>query len=332
VSATTGAITPLVNGPRAVASYDPRGDALAFVASDPTHPAEVFLRDGSGERQLTDLNADWRSEVELAQAEHYTVCPDGMEVDCWVMRPAGYQPGQMYPALLNIHGGPFVQYGWSFLDEFQVQAGAGYAVVFSNPRGSSGREDDFGRALIGSPAEPMTADVLAALDEALRRHDSIDPARTGVLGGSYGGYITGWIVGHTQRFAAACAERGIYNRFSRELTGDIPTAFTYLRVRPWEDPAMYWKWSPIASVQEMRTPLLIVHSEEDLRCPIEQAEQLFAALKRLRRDVRFVRFPGENHELSRAGKPSHRVARFAHILGWFDEKLGAGAGKPKADG
>lgn len=321
VSIADGAVERLVTGPRTVTNYDLAGGALAFVASDPTHPAEVFIRDEHGERQLTDLNASWRAAVELVAPEHYTVRSDGVEVDCWVMRPAGLEPGRTYPALLNIHGGPFVQYGWTFFDEFQVQAGAGYAVVFSNPRGSSGQEEDFARALIGSPAEPMTADVLAAMDEALRRYDFIDPARTGVLGGSYGGYITGWIIGHTDRFAAACAERGIYNRYSRELTGDIPTAFTYLRVRPWEEPETYWRWSPIAFVQQMRTPVLIIHSEEDLRCPIEQAEQLFAALKRLGRDTRFVRFPGENHELSRAGKPSHRVQRFEHILGWFAEKL-----------
>jgi dipeptidyl aminopeptidase/acylaminoacyl peptidase len=316
-------VTPLVAGRRSVTSYD-RCDAtgaIAFVASDPLRPAEVFLSDGRVERQLTDLNAGWRDEVELVAPEHVTVLSDGVEVDAWVMRPAGSEPGRRYPALLNIHGGPFAQYGWNFFDEFQVQAGAGFAVVFSNPRGSSGREDNFARALIGAPAEPMTADVLAAMDEALRHHDFIDPERTGVLGGSYGGYITGWIVGHTRRFAAACAERGIYNRFSREGTGDIATAYTYLRVRPWEDPALYWRHSPIAHVQDMHTPLLIMHSDEDLRCPIEQAEQLFSALKRLRRDVRFVRFPGENHELSRSGKPSHRVQRFGHILDWFAEKL-----------
>jgi dipeptidyl aminopeptidase/acylaminoacyl peptidase len=321
VAVAGGSVERLVAGQRSINNYDPRGDAIAFVASGPARPAEVFIRDAGGERQLTDLNAAWRSEVELVEPEHFTVSSPAGEVDCWVMRPAGFEPGKKYPALLNIHGGPFVQYGYTFLDEFQVQAGAGYVVVYSNPRGSSGQEEDFARALIGSPAEPMTEDVLAAMDEALRRYDFIDPERTGVLGGSYGGYITGWIIGHTDRFAAACAERGIYNRYSRELTGDIPTAFTYLGVRPWEEPETYWRWSPIAFVKEMRTPVLIVHSEEDLRCPIEQAEQLFAALKRLGRDTRFIRFPGENHELSRAGKPSHRLQRFEHMLGWFAEKL-----------
>lgn len=318
VETAGGAVKPVVSGPRAVTSYDlhPSG-ALVFVASDPSHPAEVMISKGGVEHQLTDLNAAWRAAVELPAAEHFTVVSEGVEVDGWLMRPAGWEPGRRYPALLNIHGGPFVQYGWNFFDEFQVQAGAGYAVVFANPRGSSGREEAFARALIGAPAEPMSADVLAVMDEALRRHDWIDPARTGVLGGSYGGYLAAWIIGHSDRFAAACAERGIYLRYSRELTGDVPTAFTYLKARPWEDPALYWRHSPIAHVEQMRTPVLIIHSEEDLRCPIEQGEQLFAALKRLRRDVRFIRFPGENHELTRNGKPSHRLQRFTHLLDWF---------------
>jgi dipeptidyl aminopeptidase/acylaminoacyl peptidase len=330
VAVTDGAVTRLVDGLRNVGSWERRfpSGAVAFAAADPTHPAEVFVRDADGERQLTNLNGEWLNEVALSPAEHFTVISDGAAVDAWMMLPAGYEPGRTYPALLNIHGGPFVQYGWTFLDEFQVQAGAGYVVVFCNPRGSSGQEEAFARALIGDPAAPMTTDVLAALDEAISRSSAIDPARTGVLGGSYGGYITGWIIGETDRFAAACAERGIYNRYSRETTGDIPTAYTYLRVRTWEEPETYWKHSPIRRVRDMRTPLLIMHSEEDLRCPIEQAEQLFAALKQQRRDVRFVRFPGENHELSRAGKPSHRIERFGYQLDFFGSKLAAGSRIP----
>ena len=206
-----------------------------------------------------------------------------------------------------------------------MQAGAGYAVVFCNPRGSSGREDAFARAIIGRPGEPDSADVLAALDEALCRTGFVDTARVGLLGGSYGGYLTGWIVGHTDRFVAACPERGLYNRYSKEGTSDIWSGYTYLRVRHWEDPELYRRFSPIAYVRDIHTPLLIVHSEEDIRCPIEQAEQLYVALKQLRREVRFVRFPGESHELSRSGKPNHRVQRFGHVLDWFGEKLVAPA-------
>lgn len=152
-------------------------------------------------------------------------------------------------------------------------------------------------------------------------------ARLGLIGGSYGGYLTGWIVGYTDRFVAAVPERGLYNRYSKDGTSDIWSGYTYLRVRQWENPELYWRYSPIAYVQNMRTPLLIMHSEEDLRCPIEQGEQLYTALKQLQREVRLVRFPGENLELSRSGKPSHRVQRFGYILDWFAAKLVAPVGQ-----
>ena len=324
VTIASGRVERLVEGPLVVSGYDVgAGERLLYLASDPTHPAELFLASGGKAEQLTCLNAGWLGTVSLATPEHFTFAADGHTIDAWVMLPAGEQGAASYPTLLTIHGGPFSQYGWGFFDEFQVQAGAGYAVVSCNPRGSAGQDDAFARAIIGCPAEPDSADVLAALDETLRRYPQLDAGRTGVLGGSYGGYLTSWIVGHTDRFRAACTERSFNNRYSKEGTSDIWSGYTYLRKRQWEDPALYWRYSPIAYVQDIRTPLLIVHSEEDIRCPIEQAEQLYVALKQLRREVRFVRFPGENHELSRTGKPSHRVQRFEHILGWFEEKLAA---------
>jgi dipeptidyl aminopeptidase/acylaminoacyl peptidase len=325
VQVAQGMVTPLVSGRRTVTSYSVAGSAVAFTASEPHRPPEVYIWTPQGERQVSDLNADWRAEVVLPEPEHFTVHSDDFEVDAWVMRPVGFEPERRYPALVNIHGGPFAQYGWAFFDEFQVQAGAGYVVIGCNPRGSSGREEAFARAIIGCPGEPDSTDVLAALDEALRRYDFIDSTRLGLLGGSYGGYLTGWIVGHTDRFVAAVPERGLYNRYSKDGTSDIWSGYTYLRARQWEDPELYWRYSPLAYVRNIRTPLLILHSEEDLRCPIEQAEQLFVALKQMRREVRFVRFPGEHHELSRSGKPSHRLQRFGYILDWFAEKLAAPA-------
>jgi acylaminoacyl-peptidase len=321
VHVADGKVTPLVAGKRSVTSYGSAGATVAYTASEPHRPAEVYVHTPAGERQLSDLNAAWRAEVELPEPEHFTVQSGGWDIDAWVLRPVDFKPGRRYPALVNIHGGPFAQYGWAFLDEFQVQAGAGYVVIACNPRGSSGREDAFARAIIGCPGEPDSADVLAAVDQSLRHYDFIDPTRLGLLGGSYGGYLVGWIVGHTDRFVAAVPERGLYNRYSKDGTSDIWSGYTYLRLRQWEDPELYWRYSPLAYVRDIHTPLLILHSEEDLRCPIEQAEQLFVALKHMRREVRFVRFPGENHELSRSGKPSHRLQRFGYILEWFAEKL-----------
>jgi dipeptidyl aminopeptidase/acylaminoacyl peptidase len=321
-----------IAGERSVSGFSLSTDSrIAFVTSDPRNPGDVHVRDRQGERRLSDLNAGWRAETELQMPQHFEVESDGNVIDAWMVKPAGFEPGRMYPALVNIHGGPFSQYGWAFLDEFQVESGAGYAVVYCNPRGSSGRDDAFARAIIGAPGEPDSADILAVADAAVDRYDFIDRARIGVLGGSYGGYLTSWIVGHTGQFAAACSERALNNRYSKEGTSDIWSGFTYLRTRQWQDPALYARFSPISYVCEMYTPLLILHSEEDIRCPIEQAEQLFVALKQLRREVLFVRFPGENHELSRNGKPSHRVQRFEHIVKWFGDHLQATPAVPEGE-
>lgn len=322
IRSSDGAVQPCVTGDRSISSYSMAdAGAIAFTASDPMTPAEVFVHKDGHERQLADCNGAWRAGVELPSPEHFLVESDGGEIDAWVLRPAGFRPGQRYPTLVSIHGGPFAQYGWTFFDEFPIEAGAGYALIYCNPRGSSGRDDAFGRAIIGAPAEPDTADIMAMVDAGLARYDFLDPDRLGVLGGSYGGYLTSWIVGHSDRFVAACSERALNNRYSKEGTSDIWSGYTYLRVRQWEDPELYRHFSPISYVRDIHTPLLIVHSEEDIRCPIEQGEQLFVALRQLRREVRFVRFPGENHELSRNGKPSHRVQRFEHILEWFNSHL-----------
>jgi dipeptidyl aminopeptidase/acylaminoacyl peptidase len=240
------------------------------------------------------------------------------------MRPAGFAPGRRYPALLNVHGGPASQYGHGFFDEFQVYAGAGYAVVYVNPRGSQGYGEAFARAVVGDWGGGDYTDIMAGLDEALRRYDFIDPDRLGVMGGSYGGFMTSWIVGHTDRFKAACSERAVNTLWSMFGTSDIGHYFPELHSGgppPWEDLRWYLERSPLSYAKDIRTPLLIVHSEDDLRCPMEQAEQLFVALKRLGRPVRFVRFPDEDHDLSRTGRPRHRLARFRILLDWFGAHL-----------
>jgi dipeptidyl aminopeptidase/acylaminoacyl peptidase len=283
----------------------------------------VARADGSGERQLTDLNAGWRAEVALSRPERFQVARAGFEVDGWVMKPVGLTPGDRRPALLNIHGGPHAQYGHGFFDEFQVYASAGYGVVFANPRGSQGYGEAFTRAVIGDWGGGDYADVMAALDEALARHDFIDRDRLGVMGGSYGGFLTSWTVGHTDRFKAACSERAVNDQLGMFGTSDIGHLFNKIElgVLPWEDLGPYVERSPISYAKNVTTPLLIIHSEDDLRCPMGQAEQLFVALKKLRKDVVFVRFPDENHELSRSGRPRHRLARFRFILDWFAKHL-----------
>jgi dipeptidyl aminopeptidase/acylaminoacyl peptidase len=328
VNRVDGCISRIVEGERTVTGYSVSADGatLAFAASDPVTPAEIFVcaADGRGQRPLTDLNREWKREVALSRPERFRFERAGFTVDGFVMKPFGFVAGRRYPLLVNVHGGPHAQYGLSFFDEFQVQAGAGYAVLFTNPRGSQGYGEAFTGAVVGDWGGGDSADVLAGLDGALARYDWIDPQRLGLLGGSYGGFMTSWIVGHCTRFRAACSERAVNAQTSMFGTSDIGYLFNTVEmggIRPWDDMAKYLERSPLSYARDITTPLLIIHSEDDLRCPIEQAEQLYVALKTLRREVVFVRFPDENHELSRSGRPRHRLERFRIILDWFAKYL-----------
>jgi dipeptidyl aminopeptidase/acylaminoacyl peptidase len=324
-----------VGGERWLEGWDSAGGTLAFVASDPTHLPEVHVVDHEGERRMTDFTSSLSARFDLVAPERFTATsPDGTDVDCWAMPPPEQPPGQRAPVLLNIHGGPFTQYGNRFLDEFQIEAGSGFGVLYCNPRGSSGYGEAWGRAIRWPecPTDPGSGwggadydDVLACADEACRRFPWIDPDRVGVMGGSYGGYLTSWIIGHTDRFRAACSERACNNLLTLEQHSDLAATFrATVGVTHLEDPAAYLRQSPISYVETMTTPLLILHSEDDLRCPVAQAEELFVALRLLGRTPEFVRFPGEGHELSRSGSPRHRVARAEIILDWFRRHLDAG--------
>jgi dipeptidyl aminopeptidase/acylaminoacyl peptidase len=248
------------------------------------------------------------------------------------MRPAEFDPAERYPVLLNVHGGPFTQYGETFFDEAQMQAAAGFVVLMSNPRGGSGRHSGWGHAIMG-PKHPIVPgsgwgsvdvdDVIAVLDTALGRYDFCDPDRVGMLGGSYGGYMATTLAArYGDRFKGICSERAVNNLLTEEFSSDIGTMF---RVEhgpdPVSDPDEYLRMSPSVFAKDIRVPMLIIHSEEDYRCPINQAEELWMTLRMLDRDVTFYRFPGENHELSRSGSPVHRKQRAEIILGWFADKL-----------
>jgi dipeptidyl aminopeptidase/acylaminoacyl peptidase len=320
-----GKPTSAVDGELWVTGYDVAAGTIVHTVTSPTSPGELYC----GERRLTDVTGPFTVGRSFAEPERFTaVSADGSEVEAWLMRPLGFEPGRRFPVLLNIHGGPFSQYGNKFFDEFQVSAAAGYAVLFSNPRGSSGYSEEWGRAIRG-PVEGGPGwgsvdyeDLIAVVDEALRRFDFCDPERVGVLGGSYGGYMTSWIVGHTDRFQAACSERSCNNFVLEGGAADIGWVFKgYVGAHWFEAPDVYMKISPTTYAENITTPLLILHSEDDLRCPVEHAEDLFAILRLLKRDVELVRFPAESHELSRSGSPAHRVMRFEVILDWFDRYL-----------
>jgi dipeptidyl aminopeptidase/acylaminoacyl peptidase len=238
--------------------------------------------------------------------------PDGYPVHGWVVSPLGSGP---HPVLLMVHGGPFTQYTWSLHDEAQVYAGAGYAVVMGNPRGSSGYGQAHGRYVVGDVGQRSAADLMALLDAALA-DPALDSSRVGVLGGSHGGFMTTWLAARAgDRFRAAVSERALNAIDSFRGSSDI--GFWFARGLYGPDPAGWAAQSPLTYADSISIPMLIIHSEHDWRCPIEQAQRLFVALKLRESPAEMLIFPGEGHELSRSGLPSHRVARFEAILEWF---------------
>jgi len=315
----------VVGGTLGVTGYDTTEDTTVHCSSEATTLPELY----NGDARLTDVGHDFGDERELVAPERFVATSeDGSEVEAWIMRPAGFEEGKKYPVLFNIHGGPFTQYGNKLFDEFQVYCGAGYVVVYSNPRGSSGYSEAWARAIRG-PSEGGPGmgtvdhqDLEAVLDAALERFDFCDADRLGILGGSYGGYMTTWMIAHSNRFKAACSECAVNSWYSMHGSSDLGWMFKgFLGSFQFEDPEAWLKISPLSYATNITTPLLIMHSEKDLRCDIEQAEQLFTTLRLLERDVEFVRFPGESHELTRSGNPLHRVQRFEILLEFFDKHL-----------
>jgi dipeptidyl aminopeptidase/acylaminoacyl peptidase len=318
-----GMVDLLLDGDRAITgvSSNEDGTKLAYVAVAPTDPGEVYVSEAGAERVATRLNESFRAVVPLVEPEPFTVISDGEAIDVFVYLPPGEA---VVPVLLNIHGGPATQYGYTFFDEFQVYTGAGYGVVACNPRGASGRGVDFVRAVRGEGWGVVDeADVIAALDGALERFPRLDAGRVGIMGGSYGGFLTAWLIARRDRFASAVVERALLNWPSFGGTSDIGATFSrmYLDADLPEGQGRLWEASPLSQAHQISTPTLIVHSEDDLRCPIEQAEQLFMILKKRSAVVEFLRFPGEGHELSRSGKPKHRLERFEAILDWHQRHL-----------
>ena len=326
---TAGDVTSLVAEQHMVTKRLVAGDTISYIASSTTRPGEAFVSIGGNSIQVTEASLAFTAQASPVDADRYTAGP--AEVDCWYFEPATVAPSGGYPLLLNIHGGPFAQFGNFFFDEAQMQVAAGFAVLYCNPRGSSGRDAGFGRAISGmlhpQPGSGWGSvdydDIMAALDTTLERHGAqIDPDRLGVLGGSYGGYMTSWIVTHTNRFRAACSERACNNLVSLELGSDIGGAFqSWFGGNVLDNSAEWMAMSPISYAADIETPLLILHSDDDLRCPAEQADQLFNRCVQLGKEVEYYRFPGEGHELSRSGAPTHRKQRADIILEFFGRRL-----------
>jgi dipeptidyl aminopeptidase/acylaminoacyl peptidase len=291
-------------------------DALVAAVATPVSPGEVALL-GSSATVLTDFAAGLREAASpVPTRELLATGPDGQEVQGWVLLPAGEGP---HPVLLTIHGGPYASYGPAFFDEAQVYVAAGYAVVFCNPRGSDSYGEAFGRAIKGDFGNLDMVDVLAFLDHALAIVPGLDAGRIGVMGGSYGGYLTAWLIAHDHRFAAAIVERGYLD--PRSFVGSSDIGWFFAPAYNTADPATMDAQSPLLLADQVRTPTLVLHSEDDLRCPISQALRYYTELRLAGVDAELLVFPGETHELSRSGRPWHRRQRFEAILDWWRRYL-----------
>jgi dipeptidyl aminopeptidase/acylaminoacyl peptidase len=331
ISTTDGAVERLTDGRHYLSSFDAvpgsRGrPRIAYLRSSATEPPDLWVQDGGGApRRLTSFNAEVLAELELQAPIERHVSVDGQDVQGWYMPPAGAGDGRdrRRPLVTEIHGGPHTLYGWSLMWEFQVLAGSGIGVFYCNPRGSEGYGQAFNDGNHRDWGPGPMRDVIAGVD-ALVAEGLADPERLGLTGGSYGGYLTSWIIAHDDRFAAAMTCRSVADMGMLFLTGDISGgdwAVLEFDVTPWDDPAYYREISPISYARGIRTPLLIQHSERDLRTTIGQAEALFTVLRSLHRPVRLVRVPDETHELTRSGTPYRRVENVRIVLDWFGHYL-----------
>ena len=303
-----------------ITEYAVAGDVIVACASQTDLPPELyaFRADGDGWRRLTDETAAWTAAIGLRSAERFSTAARSGDIDTWLLRADGEGD---HPAVLEIHGGPHFAYGESFFFEFQLLAAAGIDVVFCNPRGSQTYGAAFVAGLHRDWAAPAFDDCMDALDAAIAR-GGIDARRLGVAGGSYGGYLTAWTVAKSDRFRAAIAMRPATNLESLWGTSEVGRMLeSELGCRPLDDPELYRRCSPFTYADGVSTPLLLMHAENDYRCPIEQSEQFFTALKRRGADVEMMRFSNADHGLSRAGPPGLRVARLAAILDWFADRL-----------
>jgi dipeptidyl aminopeptidase/acylaminoacyl peptidase len=334
----------LVAGHRTVTGFAARGDgrAVAFTVSDVATPGELVWWEDGRERCLTDLTKGFRTKVDVRPTQRFTFERDGVELDVWAVLPPGLDDAaeRSVPVLFNIHGGPTAQYGDHFFDEFQVEAAAGYLVVGTNPRGSSGRGLDWCRAVVGCWDDEGSVDVLdleAVVDATLERFPQADPDRVGIMGGSYGGYVTARLLARTDRYRSAIVERGLLQWESFSGTSDIGPYFDrmFLGASLLDGAEVHHAASPTRTAHRITTPTLVLHSEHDWRCPPEQGEQFFVALKRAGVPTEMLRFPDETHELSRSGSPKHRVERFEAVLEWHGRWLGVPASAdadPDGDG
>ncbi|MEW6522893.1 MAG: S9 family peptidase [Bacillota bacterium] len=303
-----------------VAAFDAAGGTIAYQGGNDTRPDQIYLFENGTSRQVTWANRALMEEVLVSPARHFVFTgADGWNVDGWLAKPANLEPGRLYPMVLMIHGGPHGIYGHSFMFAVQLLVSSGFVVLYTNPRGSQSYGQAFASAVVDDWGGKDYQDLMAGVDAVLEQ-GLVDPARLGITGWSYGGYMTNWAITQTQRFAAAVTGASVFNLHNFYGTSDIGFTFGEFQWHgtPWEEPGRLLGRSPVAGVDRVTTPVLILHGESDLRCPVEQAEQLFTALRRLGKTAVMVRYPGESHALKR---PAYRVDRYQRTLSWFAHYL-----------
>jgi dipeptidyl aminopeptidase/acylaminoacyl peptidase len=319
----------VIDGPRGVQGFDVAGSTVAWAQMHPRIPSDLYAArlDGRGERRLTTLNDSLLAQVHVGEYEEiWYPSFDGRRIQGWFILPVGYQRGTRPPLAVQIHGGPHAMWGpgeASMWLEYQMLAGAGYTVFFANPRGSGGYGNEGLRSIHRNWGTPPARDILLGADSVIAR-GLADPSRQAVTGGSYAGFMTAWLIGREvpERFRAAVAARGVY-----DLAGWYGSSNTWrlfegeFGTRPWEDPEIVREQSPMTYVANIRTPLLLLHADTDFRTTIATAETMYRALKVLGREVEFVRYPREGHELTRGGEPKHRVDHMLRTLEWFERHI-----------
>ncbi|MCL4407289.1 MAG: S9 family peptidase [Thermotogae bacterium] len=317
-----GKVSEIIGEERSVSGFNvaPNGN-IVFLSMNFTSLDEIYLYKNGKEKKISRLN-DLRN-FSISVPEHFDVISsDGKKIDAWIMKPTDFQKGKKYPTILEVHGGPRTAYGNAFFLEFQMLTSNGFAVLFSNPRGSDGYGEEFSY-IHGAYGKRDYKDIMEVVDEAIKRFDFVDEKRLGITGGSYGGYMTNWVVTQTDRFKAAVSQRSISNWVSFFGTTDIGYFFgpDQLGGDPWSNPDGYAEMSPLTYVKNVKTPIMFIHSMEDYRCYMVEAFQFFTALRYLNKEAKLALFPSENHELSRSGKPYHRIKRLDLILDWFKKHL-----------
>ena len=321
---------PIITGELVVDDYSVGRNSVIATIMDPVNPPEIYIFKKGTLKVLTHFNDFLLGKRKLQVPEKFTFkASDGETIEGWILKPVDYKEGGKYPALLEIHGGPATTYGYGFMHEFHVLSNEGYVIIFTNPRGSSGYSEDF-KDIRGKYGERDYLDLMEAVEYVTKSYNFIDKSKLGVLGGSYGGFMTNWIVTHTDKFKAAVTQRSISNWISFYGTTDIGFHFGPDQIGGnfdahfWTSDEIferYWSMSPLKYIKNAKTPLLIIHSEQDYRCWLDQALQIYTTLKIRKIPTKLVIFPNENHDLSRSGKPKHRTIRLKEIINWFNKYL-----------